>query len=332
MQPPLSAWPALEGLDHRPLSGGLINDTFSVGDPPVAVVQRLHRIFRPEVNLDILAVTAHLAEKGLVTPRLLPTTDGWWVLDDEGGCWRALSWVPGVTVHALDGPARAAEAGALVARWHAATDDLDHDFAFSRPGAHDTPAHMAKLRRVLDEHRAHRLYDEVAPLAEGLLADWGTWEGRLDLPERLAHGDLKVSNLRFTEDGRGLCLLDLDTMGRLSLDVELGDAWRSWCNRSSEDAAEVRFDTELFGASARAYLAVRPLDDETRDALPGGVERICLELASRFAADALEECYFGWSSEVAPTRGEHNLVRARGQLALARSTRASRQEMERLLR
>ncbi len=332
MTPPLSAWPALAGLTARPLAGGLINDTFSVGRPPRAVVQRLHRIFAPEVNLDIVAVTAHLDARGLVTPKVLPTEHGWWTVDAEGGCWRALTWVPGVTVHAVDSPARAAEAGALVARWHAATSDLEHDFAFSRPGAHDTVAHMAKLRGVLDQHRSHRLYEQVAPVAHTILASWDRWDGRLDLPPRIAHGDLKISNLRFGADGRGICLLDLDTMGMLPIDVELGDAWRSWCNRKNEDASDVRFDVELFAASAGAYLAEQPLEAETREALPGGVERIGLELASRFCADALEERYFGWSVQAAPTRGDHNLLRARGQLALAQSARASRHEMELALR
>ena len=332
LTPSLAIWPSLMGGAVAPLTGGLINQTFRVGDPPRGVLQRLHPIFRPPVNADIDAVTRHLVARGLTTPRVLPTADGGlWHVDGEGKCWRALSWIQGVTHHKLRDPGLAAAAGRLVGQWHLATADLEHDFAFSRPGAHDTPAHMQTLRDALDAHPAHRLASEVGALADGLLGAWERWDGRLDLPKRVCHGDLKISNLLFTPEGEGICLVDLDTMGLLSLDVELGDAWRSWCNPAAEDADETRFDLGLFEASARAYLATAPPSAEERACLGAGIERICLELAARFAADALNETYFGWDPAVAPGRGEHNLLRARGQLALARSVAAQRSAIEAVL-
>ena len=51
-------------------------------------------------------------------------------------------------------------------------------------------------------------------------------------------------------------------------------------------------------------------------ALVPGAERIALELSCRFALDALDESYFGWNPRFGG-RGEHNLLRARGQAALA---------------
>ncbi len=323
MTAPLAAWPQLAGRVARPLDDGLINDTFAVGEPPVAVVQRQHPAFAPEVNIDIDAVTARLADRGLLTPRVLRTAAGeLWHVDADGRAWRALSWVPGRTIHTVESPAIAREAGAMVARWHAALEDFDYTFVFSRPGAHDTERHMAALRAAVDAHPGHRLADTVRRLADAILADWARWDGDLDGPATMTHGDLKISNLRFDDAGRALCLLDLDTMGRLPLDVELGDAWRSWCNPRGEDTAEPEFSVDVFEASAAGYLSERPLPAELRESLAGGVERICLELAARFAADALNERYFGWSRAVAPTRGDHNLLRAAGQHRLAGLVRA----------
>jgi len=325
MRPPLHAWSSLASLDCRPLAGGLINDTFAVGDPPEAVVQRLHLIFGPEVHLDIEAITAHLASRGMATPRLIPTDGGHlWTIDDEGRCWRAQTFVPGVSFDSLDGPALAASAGDLVGRWHAATADLDHQFAFTRPGAHDTDKHMATLTRAVDDHPTHRLRDEVGRLADQILAGWETWDGRLEGPTRVCHGDLKISNLRFDASGHGLCLIDLDTMAMLSLDIEMGDAMRSWCNPAGEDVAVATFDATLFDAAVTAWLAACPQPAEEREALVPGVERICLELAARFAADALNESYFGWNADAYATRGDHNLLRARGQASLAASVAAQR--------
>jgi len=148
----------------------------------------------------------------------------------------------------------------------------------------------------------------------------------------VSHGDLKISNLRFGEDGVAVCLLDLDTLGTLSIDAELGDAWRSWCNPAGEDAAAARLDPTLFEAAVTGYLGAHGLTAEEREGLVAGVERIALELASRFAIDALEERYFGFDPDVAPTRGDHNLMRARGQLNLAHSVAAQRSALEAAVR
>ena len=48
----------------------------------------------------------------------------------------------------------------------------------------------------------------------------------MDLPTRVNHGDLKISNLHFNGDDTGLCLLDLDTIGPGDYSIEMGDAWR----------------------------------------------------------------------------------------------------------
>jgi len=187
---------------------------------------------------------------------------------------------------------------------------------------------MSRLAGGLVTHGHHRLFSQVEPLACEILGQWAQWDGTLDLPERVAHGDLKVSNLRFGLNGEAICLLDLDTMGRMSIDAELGDAWRSWCNPAGEDEESARLDVSLFDASASAYLANHSLSPEEREGLVPGVERIALELSARFAIDALEERYFGFDPQVAATRGEHNLIRARGQFALARSVQAQRGAME----
>ncbi|MBD91232.1 MAG: hypothetical protein CL940_12945 [Deltaproteobacteria bacterium] len=334
MTTPFTApWSLFKSAPVRPLEGGLINVTWMVGDPVAAVLQRVNPIFGAEVHEDIEAVTAHVEATGLVTPRLIRTDDGALsAVDPEGAVWRALTWIPGQTFHRLDGPARARSAATLVARWHRAVSELDYTFVHRRLGVHDTLSHMGKLAAGLVHHGSHRLFAEVEPLACEILGQWAAWSGTLDLPERVSHGDLKVSNLRFGADGEAICLLDLDTMGPMSIDAELGDAWRSWCNPAGEDEQRSRLDLDLFEAAARAYLENHPLSPAEREGLVPGVERICLELAARFAVDALEERYFGFDPSVAATRGEHNLIRARGQYELARSVQAQRSRMEAIVR
>ncbi len=56
-----------------------------------------------------------------------------------------------------------------------------------------------------------------------------------------------------------------------------------------------------------------------------------MELAARFCTDALEESYFGWDASRFASAAEHNLVRARAQLSLARSIRASLPQLSALV-
>jgi aminoglycoside phosphotransferase (APT) family kinase protein len=175
----------------------------------------------------------------------------------------------------------------------------------------------------------HRLHAEVAPLAAQIANAWNDFGTIPSLPLRIGHGDPKISNFLFDTGGRITGVIDLDTMAWTGVDIEIGDALRSWCNRASEDATHAEFDLDVARAGLQGYLAGAPwLTPEERAALPDATQRICLELAARFAADALHESYFGWDPAVAPSRGEHNLLRARGQLALAHAARAARGSIE----
>lgn len=325
------AWAALRGLPVRPGDdGGLINLTWYVGDPVVWVVQRLHPAFRASVHEDIEAVTRHLSACGLPTPRLLQTDAGGLCHEAEDGVYRAMSYVPGRTIHRVSSPAIARSAGALVATFHAAVDDLAWSYQHVRPAAHDTPLHMARLEEGLNLPLATPEGEDARAVAEGILDAWRTFP-LAALPARHCHGDLKISNLRFDAELRGVCLLDLDTLSALPLDVELGDAFRSWCNPKGEDDTDTRFDVDIFADAVAGYTSVRGLDAAERVALVGAAERIALELASRFCKDVWDDTYFGWNKERFSNRRAHNLFRAQGQLNLARSARAQRAAIAQVL-
>jgi Ser/Thr protein kinase RdoA (MazF antagonist) len=319
--------------DIAELPGGLINATYAVrrDGEPIAVLQRLHPIFRAEVNFDIDAVTAHLAARGVTTPRLVPTRDGRRWHDHAGQPWRALSWIDGTTVHAVPGPAWAEAGGELVGRFHRAVVDLSHDYAFVRDGVHDTHAHLARLADHVaagGDPDAVALGREIQAAAVGLPA-------MPDIPRRHCHGDLKISNLLFaTAPVRGVCLVDLDTIGLSTMAFELGDAMRSWCNPHKEDAGVATFDLETFAAAIRGFRAVADaiVSDDEKIAIVVGLETVCLELAARFAVDMFRDEYWGWDPARFPSRCAHNLVRGRGQLALGLAARAARNDTLDLVR
>lgn len=319
-----------------PLGYGLINRTYRVetDDGPDWVLQAVNPIFPPGINEDIDAVTGFLAARGIMTPRLRRTVTGAAWARADGAVWRLLSRVDGVSFERLEGPEQAAEAGRLLGRFHDALKDFEYTFHNPRLGVHDTAAHLRTLQRAIQEHPGHRSYDDIRPLAEDILGAAASLPRLPPLPDRAVHGDPKINNILFGADGqRALCLVDLDTLGRMPLPLELGDAFRSWCNLAGEDMEEARFSTVLFEAAAAAY------GEETRGwltepewrAIVTATRTIFVELAARFCADALQESYFGWDPERYSSRSEHNLVRARGQLSAFHACSERAAELERIV-
>ena len=303
----------------EPLAGGLINATYVVRSAG-AVLQRLHAIFSGEVNLDLDAVTTHLAARGMETPRLVRTLDGRAWVDHDGRAWRATTWVDGESVATVPDVTWAESGGALVGRFHRAVADLAYRYQFARSGIHDTQRHLARLRELAgDDELAREILDAAAQLPE-----------MPALPARHVHGDLKISNVLFRRDPiRAVSLVDLDTLGMGTMAFELGDAMRSWCNPHGEDAGHVRFELPIFAAAIAGFRAVAD-SIVTRDERLGiaiGLQTVCVELAARFAIDVFEDRYFGWDPSRFASRRDHNLVRARGQLALAREVVAARADI-----
>ncbi len=323
------AWTRLDWSKAETLTGGLINRTWlvpSVGAARPVVVQRLSDIFDPRIHGNIEAVTRALEAAKVSTPTLVRTDGGALCVELAQGTFRALTKVEGRCASALSGPAAARSAASLLARFHGALEGLEHDFVGMRGGVHDTARHLETLATAVTEGASHLLYNEVAALQTSIL------EGVQRLPAVsvdaaiVGHGDPKAGNIIVDEEGtNAVAFIDLDTVGPIALAHELGDALRSWCNAAGEDHPNPEIDERAHAAAVQGYFEGwrGPLDRTRRaqvsEALLVGLPWICLELSARFAADALNERYFGWDEAAFPTRGAHNLWRARGQLALAES-------------
>ena len=319
-----------------PITVGLINRTYLIEQAhQKSILQRVNPIFGPAVHEDIEAITAHLARQGMRTTRLIRNREhALYSLDTEGGVWRRLTFLEGVTLQRAHAPQLTRAAGALVAKFHRAVSTLEHQFRFSRPGAHDTPLHLKRLQEAVQQHAAHPNYERAARMSDDIFAMASRLSTLPTEPERIIHGDLKISNLLFSEDlSEAVALLDLDTMARSTLPIELGDALRSWCNPGGEDVGAITFEAEYFRAALEGYAreARDLLTSDERGALVLGAQTITLELSARFCADALNESYFGWDAARFSSRGAHNLVRAQSQLLLASSIEAQRASLESLV-
>ena len=322
--------PIIQTSPHQ----GLINHTWLIGAPTQGVLQWVNPIFDARIHNDISALTHHLKSKGMATTELLPTKNGALYINDvERGYWRVLKYLPGKTFDQITSAKVAFEAGRLVGRFHNAMSDFTHNWKAPFRDAQNTTLRMNNLIDALRDHTEHPLYDAASALGEQILKKWNHWNGSLTLPTRVCHGDLKISNLHFNEDRTGLCLLDLDTIGPGDYSIEMGDAWRSWCNPAGEsNPAAARFDLELFEASLRGWIStVGNISTEEIESLVPGIHRICLELSARFCADALQNQYFKEDMDTFPIIGSHNLYRATTQFRLSESVHEQFSQAQRIV-
>jgi len=308
------------GLDAStvaPITIGLVNETYVANRSADTklIVQRLHPVFGATVNQDIDAITTHLASCDMLTPRLVHTRSGANHVDADG-VWRALTFLEGRVHTEVSSPAIAREAGLLAGRFQRSVASLNHRFHFTRDGVHDTVRHLEKLRALAASVDPS---DEVVPLARAIETAIRALPALPKTKTRILHGDLKITNVLFSSDGtRGIALLDLDTMQHGPLAFELGDALRSWSNPRGESALDAYFDASIASAALDGFRegAGAEVSEDELATVPLGTATIAFELAARFATDAIEDRYFGWDTSRFASRREHNVVRARSQLAL----------------
>ena len=314
------------GITHneiKTLDIGLINSTYLViNSDSKFILQHVNSMFPDSIHEDINAVTCHLHDKNISCPRLIRTVEDGLFLNRDGQTWRMFNYIDGISFNTVDDPAVAWEAGTLLAEFHEALQDLDYEFRSVRPGVHDTQKHLTALENALNIHQDHVNYREILKLGNEIL-DFAT---RLPIltpcPERTVHGDPKINNILFDKNSqRGICLIDFDTLGKMPLVLELGDALRSWCNPGGEDIDKTTFSIDTFKNALQGYASISHeyiIEEEWRS-LVDATHIIYLELAARFCADALNESFFSWDPNKFESHSQHNQIRARGQLNALKS-------------
>jgi Ser/Thr protein kinase RdoA (MazF antagonist) len=337
-----------------PHGNGHINDTFVHERSCVAsgaqrfILQRINTaVFRdPEALMEnVLRVTQHAAQKLADLSRHTGRYEVVTVVrtrlgtalhrDPAGGCWRCLKFIEGAECHdVLRHPAQARAAAFAFGQFQSLVADLPAPRLHETiPAFHDTPKRFAALERAIAadvKGRVRDVADEIAAcrarrdVAERLLAR----HARGEIPERITHNDTKLNNVMLDPaTGRGVGVIDLDTvMPGLAL-YDFGDLVRTATNSAPEDETDLtRIESRrtVFEALVEGYLEASRsfLQPAEVDELAFAGRLLTFENAIRFLTDFLQgDTYF----KIAHPR--HNLDRCRAQLALLRSMEDQAAEM-----
>ena len=317
------------------LDGGLINKSFlvKISGEPRFVLQRISNHFESAVTEKIDLVSKHLIAKEIDAPQIIPANNGYLVSRVSSDSWRLLKFISGFSKKTVNSAEESAELAKCLGLFHLNIQDckgIEKKFRRGR-GAE---VQLKKLYAAFNKFPGHKSLDEVKICAKALQKNQKHLPPIRIFPEHVLHGDPKVSNFLFAEDGLvAKCMIDFDTVGWTELSWELADAFRSWCNPLSEDQLSGTFDLRIFETSLYSYVQTIgnafPIEEITNSLSATG--HIFLELAMRFLVDVLEEEYFGWDSNNFDSASSHNLVRAKGQISACESLLANWSEAKQVV-
>jgi Ser/Thr protein kinase RdoA (MazF antagonist) len=299
-----------------PITQGLINQTFKVNtSDSTFILQKLHSIYSRNAVQNVVSVTEYLASKNIVTPKIVPTQIGALYVENKGEIWRLMTFVPGKIYSVVQDENNVYEAAKLLGIFHKTLGSSDISFLEPRAQA-DSTSH-------------YKLFVQVAAKTK-MTGEMELWKKEmlsqiplLDLPKNLrkniTHGDTKITNIIFDEEGKhARAFIDLDDVGdKNNILIDLAQAARSWCGQSEGDQHN-HLNVSYFEALWRGYKegSENFATKEERMLLTQALLCVTLTLASRFLRDFYEDSYFGFDATRYATRKDHNMARARGQMAL----------------
>jgi thiamine kinase-like enzyme len=326
-----------EGKFHscEPYGSGHIHETFLLikhagKNITKFILQRFNNsVFKePEKVLNnIRKLTDHLKKNsgspGALFLSMVPTMDNkYWYKDESDNYWRCFDFIEGsYTVDRVEKNSQANEAARFFANFITSLSDFKpEDLDITIPDFRDIQKRLKWLdEAILKGNRARGIAAAQEIKHVKLYSDMvGDYLNILhDLPVRVTHNDTKINNVLFsTSTGKGLCVIDLDTVMPGTVLSDFGDMVRSFTNSADEDEPDLRkvfFDLGIFKELTIGFLEGSGsilIPVEKNNLILGGKIIIYMQ-AIRFLTDYLsEDTYYKIDYP------DHNLVRTRNQLKL----------------
>lgn len=313
-------------VQHSSLTSGLINHTWKIkADQGEFILQRINtQVFNhPEWIDDNIGMIAQYLQQH--TPHYLFTTpvanrNNLRLIIDNELAYRAFIFIPDtITLTVVDHPIQAKEAAAQFASFtkvliHFPIDQLH----ITLPNFHQLDLRYQQFEKAIQNNNTDRL-GHCKTLIESLkdnvsiVQQFKDYISNPDAHKRVMHHDTKISNILFDSKGKGLCVIDLDTVMPGYLFSDIGDILRTYISPVSEeeknlDKIEVR--KEILSAIYEGYIGTikDSITAFEMDHFYLGGEILIYMQSLRFITDYLQnDIYYGKKYP------DHNLVRALNQ-------------------
>lgn len=332
-----------------PFGNGHINDTLKVitdNGEAKYVLQRInHHIF---TNVEMLQhniniVTSHIRKKleaqgehdiDRKVLTFLPAENGKSYYFDGESYWRVCLMIPRSQSFEEVNAAFSYEAGKAFGSFQSMLSDIpEGTLGETIPNFHNMEFRLQQFYDAIKTNQVGRL-DKVQDMVKEIEKRAKTMCIQEDLyrqgklKKRTNHCDTKVNNILFDENGKVLCVIDLDTVMPGFVLSDIGDFIRTGANTGAEDDENldnVNVNMEIFKAYTRGYMEtaksfLTPLEISM---LPYGGRLLTYMQTVRFLTD-----YVNGDTYYKTHKPNHNLIRSKAQFRLLQSLEAHTEEMD----
>ena len=328
-------------VSHLELNSGHINDTFLVKtDTDLKyVLQRInHLVFtdiKGLINNKVL-ISNHIKNKFLnlseeeLNRKILifikAQNTALFYHNENGNYWNLTVFIEDSITHdTVNDEEIAYEGGKLLGEFLNLTSDFDSSQLIDViPNFHDMSFRYKQFVSSLYNTSKDRLQKakKYIKIVNELREEMHSLQKLKDadkIPLRVTHNDAKISNLLFTKENKGICMIDLDTIMPGVIHYDFGDAIRTICNPAAEDEkdlSKVKFNLDYYKAFKKGFIEKmkHSLSQIELEQLPLAVKTMIFIMALRFLTDYLnKDVYY----KIKYT--EHNLDRAKNQFKLLES-------------
>lgn len=330
----------------KPFGSGHINDTYAItlkdAVNPAYILQRINHSIFPNIEKlseNIHRATNHLALNGdgqYQVMRLISTREEkLWHQSPDGNFWRIFNYIHDSRSYDL-APSNefALEAGKAYGWFVRTLSNLNEPPLYEViPGFHNLGLRIKQLQLAANENKVDREKDCKQELEFYLsrckeMLEFDNLIGTTEIPLRVTHNDTKINNVLFNSKGKAISIIDLDTVMPGVVHYDFGDAIRTIAAKAAEDETRlelVGMNIELYKAFSAGFLNEIGsfLTQKELNYLPISPRMMAFIMGVRFLAD-----YLRGDTYYKVKHPEHNIQRARNQMALIVDMEKKSKEMD----
>ncbi|QIY89438.1 phosphotransferase enzyme family protein [Chryseobacterium gallinarum] len=325
-----------ENYSLSPITDGLINTTYLLEDKDRRrkfILQKInHNVFKqPEVVINNHLIINELLRSNnyqfqIIEP--IPSLSHKFLVKDANDqSWRMLNFVENSITFLTAPSLQTAFEAAKTFSYFLTTVNTEKLPAIEAP----LPDFLNFEKRIADyksslESAAPHLKEsakaeiEITNQLLSLPDQWIEMEKSNQIPKRIIHADVKISNILFDQNHNPLAVIDLDTMMISTILYDFGTMIQSYTNTTHEDdgSAKNNFNPEMYEAVKEGFLFYlkEKLTPEESAHLDYAAQVAIYIQEVRFLTD-----YLNGSTYYSITHPEHNLDRTKNQLELLKGLR-----------
>lgn len=313
----------------RSFGTGLINNTWKIICRDKSyILQRINQqVFKKPENIDenIQAIATylcnHFRDYLFISP-IKTNDEKTLVHTTEHGYFRLLPFIYSVSYDVVTNTSLAFEAAKQFGKFTKLLSGFpENNLHITIPDFHNLTLRYQQFETALNSGNKERIKESKSSIdflqeQKPITDEFENITHNKAFRKRVIHHDTKISNVLFDEHGKGLCIIDLDTVMPGYFISDMGDMMRTYLSPVSEeekDFSKIIIREDYFEAIVKGYL--EEMGNELSDAeinhiVYSGKFMIYMQ-ALRFSADYINnDVYYGAAYE------KHNFVRAQNQIVL----------------